>query len=119
MKEMLSALARNVIRSPTAYARLKHMYKAAKSRVHSHDLPALATIHGSDKWGSHWYTPHYERPFKPLRWKKLKILEIGVRNGPRNLDSPLSEIFPEFQAANLGVACSKYTASGGRRSSAL
>jgi hypothetical protein len=35
-------------------------------------------MNGSDKWGSHWYTPHYERHFKNLRKKKLKILEIGV-----------------------------------------
>jgi len=41
------------------------------------------------------------------------------RNGPRNLDSALSEIFHGFQAANAGVTCSKYTASGVRRSSAL
>jgi len=29
-----------------------------------------------------------------------------VRNGPRNLDSAVSEIFLGFQAANSGVTCS-------------
>jgi len=42
-----------------------------------------------------------------------------VRNGPRNLDSGISEIRLGFQAASSGVACSKYTASGVRRSRAL
>jgi transposase len=41
------------------------------------------------------------------------------RNGPRNLDSAVSEISVRSQAANSGLACSKYTASGVRRSSAL
>ncbi len=41
------------------------------------------------------------------------------RNGPMKLDSAVSEIFIGFQAASLAAACSKYTASGVRRSSAL
>ena len=49
-----------------------------KSRLLAHDLAALASLHGSDKWSVHWYTPHYEKHFKVLRKKKLKILEIGV-----------------------------------------
>jgi hypothetical protein len=35
-------------------------------------------MYGSDKWGTHWYTPHYQWHFKNLRKKRLKILEIGV-----------------------------------------
>ena len=41
------------------------------------------------------------------------------RNGPRKLDSVLSEIFLGIQAANSEVAGSKYTTSGVRRPSAL
>jgi len=44
----------------------------------SDDLTALARIHQTDKWESHWYTPHYEKHFRNLRRKKLCILEIGV-----------------------------------------
>jgi hypothetical protein len=44
----------------------------------SHDLTALARIHQTDKWESHWYIPHYEKHFWNLRRKKLCILEIGV-----------------------------------------
>jgi demethylmacrocin O-methyltransferase len=54
------------------------LYCAAKSRIYAHDLTALAKIHGTDKWGLHWYTPHYEDHFRRLRKKKLRILEIGV-----------------------------------------
>ena len=42
-----------------------------------------------------------------------------VRNGPRNLDSALSEIFVWIQATCSQIAESKYTASGVRRPSAL
>jgi hypothetical protein len=47
-----------------------------------------------------------------------ELKKVG-RNGPRKLDSALSEIFHGFQAANSRLACSLYTASGVRRSSAL
>ncbi|GHF28284.1 class I SAM-dependent methyltransferase [Streptomyces morookaense] len=43
------------------------------------DLGTLALRHGSDKWGQvHWFTPHYERHFAPLRDTPVRILEIGV-----------------------------------------
>lgn len=41
-------------------------------------LSELALKHGTDKWGSHYYTQHYSKFFDSLRDKKLKILEIGV-----------------------------------------
>lgn len=42
------------------------------------DLPKLAALYGTDKWGSHWYAAHYARHFKHLRRKTLIILEIGI-----------------------------------------
>jgi demethylmacrocin O-methyltransferase len=42
------------------------------------DLTRLALLFGTDKWESHWYTQHYERYFKPLKNKRLNVLEIGV-----------------------------------------
>ena len=42
-----------------------------------------------------------------------------VRSGPRIVDSVLSEISTGFQAAVFTATCSKYTASGVRRSSAV
>jgi len=42
------------------------------------ELNRLALIYGTDKWGQHWYTQHYERYLKPLRSRRLNVLEIGV-----------------------------------------
>ena len=40
--------------------------------------------------------------------------DAAVRNGPKKLDSAVSEFFIGFQAASLLATCSKYTASGGQ-----
>ncbi|GIJ60384.1 class I SAM-dependent methyltransferase [Virgisporangium aurantiacum] len=42
------------------------------------DLAGLAVRFGSDKWGGHWYTPHYERHFAPLRDHRVRLLELGI-----------------------------------------
>ncbi|MFJ4873435.1 hypothetical protein [Streptomyces sp. NPDC088757] len=42
------------------------------------DLGELSLRQGSDKWGLHFYTPHYDRHFGPLRDRPLKILELGI-----------------------------------------
>jgi hypothetical protein len=60
------------------WARLRRRYVAIQSRFVSSDLTALATLHGTDKWGSHWYAQHYQRHFQPLRRKPINLLEIGV-----------------------------------------
>ncbi|MFB8276856.1 class I SAM-dependent methyltransferase [Nocardia colli] len=44
-----------------------------------HELGALCSASGSDKWASfHWYTGHYEREFAPYRDEPVRILEIGI-----------------------------------------
>ncbi len=42
------------------------------------NLRTLALVYGTDKWDSHWYSQHYETHFRPLRRKKLRLLEIGI-----------------------------------------
>jgi hypothetical protein len=42
------------------------------------DLAELSLHNGSDKWGIHYYTPHYMRHFGPLRDHPLTILELGI-----------------------------------------
>ena len=64
---------------------------------------------------------------KQLGWNHVTVVDDDLgrsgngvdRNGPRELDSAISEIFLGFQAAKSRRAWSKYTASGVRRSSAL
>ncbi|MCF4102124.1 class I SAM-dependent methyltransferase [Gillisia sp. M10.2A] len=38
----------------------------------------MALIHKTDKFGYHFYTPHYQEHFKKFKYKKIKMLEIGV-----------------------------------------
>jgi len=63
---------------PSEYRGLVRFAKAALSWWHRDDLSYLAQLFGTDKWGSHWYTQHYERYFRPLKRKRLNVLEIGV-----------------------------------------
>ena len=46
--------------------------------IWGHNLTKLAIIYNTDKWGSHHYTPHYQKHFKPYKYKKINLLEIGV-----------------------------------------
>lgn len=49
-----------------------------KAVFFSSNLNKLAEIYQTDKWGSHFYTPHYMQHFKKFRFKKINLLEIGV-----------------------------------------
>ncbi len=42
------------------------------------NLTSLAKIYGTDKWGRHYYTPHYQQHFQIFEFKKINLLEIGV-----------------------------------------
>lgn len=41
-------------------------------------LTDLARRFGTDKWGSHYYTPHYQRHLEHLRDQEIVVLEIGI-----------------------------------------
>jgi Methyltransferase domain len=64
--------------APDEYRHLVRMAKAVMAWWHSDDLSYLARLFGTDKWGSHWYTQHYQRYFAPLKHRRLNLLEIGV-----------------------------------------
>ncbi|MES2544072.1 MAG: class I SAM-dependent methyltransferase [Bacteroidota bacterium] len=49
-----------------------------KSLFFHFNLSKLALIHRTDKFGQHFYTPHYQKNFRPYKLKKIKLLEIGV-----------------------------------------
>jgi hypothetical protein len=42
------------------------------------DLRALAMVHGTDKWGVHWYASHYDRHLRARRSDVRRVLELGV-----------------------------------------
>jgi demethylmacrocin O-methyltransferase len=44
----------------------------------SNNLTLLAKLYGTDKTGSHWYTPNYINHLRKYKNRRIKILEIGV-----------------------------------------
>lgn len=58
--------------------KLKKINVQVKTFRKTDDLTFLAKIYDTDKWGDHYYTPHYQFHFSSLRKKKLNIFEIGV-----------------------------------------
>ncbi|MEU4613546.1 hypothetical protein [Streptomyces umbrinus] len=43
------------------------------------DLNELTSRYLTPKWGSlHWFTPHYDRHFRPYRDEEVRVLEIGI-----------------------------------------
>jgi len=46
--------------------------------IFSNNLTKLAQLFGTDKWGLHYYTPHYQFHLKKFKYRKIKLLEIGV-----------------------------------------
>jgi len=61
--------------SAAAFANFQFMERAKRSAGY---LAKLAVRYGSDKWGSHWYAPHYQTHFARFRWKRITLLEIGI-----------------------------------------
>jgi demethylmacrocin O-methyltransferase len=60
------------------YRRLVWWAKTVLGWWYRNDLNRLALLFGTDKWGIHWYTQHYQRYFQSLKRKRLNLLEIGV-----------------------------------------
>jgi hypothetical protein len=42
------------------------------------DLTKLAIEYRTDKWGGHFYTPHYHAHLMHLRESPINLLEIGI-----------------------------------------
>jgi len=59
-------------------AQLRRHWEAMRARFVGDDLTALARVFGSDKWGPHFYTPHYHRHLAPWRERNVNVLEIGI-----------------------------------------
>jgi len=58
--------------------RLRKSWNRLRAAAGFGDLNQLALMYGTDKWGQHWYTQHYQRYFAAWRRRPLKILAIGV-----------------------------------------
>lgn len=64
--------------SQKQYLQIKRLFLGFLSLPYINNLNKLALIYKTDKYGHHYYTEHYARHFKNLRFKRLKIFEIGV-----------------------------------------
>jgi len=77
-------------------------------RLRSMDLTELAQEFGSDKWGVHRYTPHYERHFAPWRDQEIVLLELGIGGYARERQGGASLrmwkwFFPHAQVVGLDI----------------
>jgi demethylmacrocin O-methyltransferase len=71
-------------------------------------LTALAQEFGSDKWGVHRYTPHYQRHFAPLRDREMLVLELGIGGYAREQQGGASLrmwkwFFPRAQVVGVDI----------------
>src|SRR5215469_825427 len=77
--------------------------------VYRGNLNKLAYHFGTDKWGSHWYTQHYQRYFEPFRRRPINLLEIGVggyedsRQGRQSLRM-WKRFFPKARIVGIDIA---------------
>ena len=62
----------------SARRRIRDAATSLQTRAFSTDLNRLALFFGTDKWGGHWYTQHYQQYLEPLRKSKINLVEIGV-----------------------------------------
>ena len=58
--------------------KLRRKLRSLKSFFYISNLTRLADIHKTDKSRYHFYTQHYQQHFKPYKYKKINLFEIGV-----------------------------------------
>jgi demethylmacrocin O-methyltransferase len=58
--------------------RLRSLVRHLLALPHTTNLTRLARVFGSDKWGAHAYTPHYQAHFAKWAFTRINLLEIGV-----------------------------------------
>lgn len=74
----------------------------------SMSLTELAEEFGSDKWGVHRYTQHYERHFAHLRDREMVVLELGIGGYAREREGGASLrmwkwFFPRAQVVGVDI----------------
>ncbi|WP_193611182.1 class I SAM-dependent methyltransferase [Nocardioides lijunqiniae] len=79
-----------------------------RRRLQAMDLTELAQEFRTDKWGRHFYTPHYQRHLEHLRDERFTLLEIGIggyareKQGGRSLRM-WKHFFPRAQIVGLDI----------------
>jgi hypothetical protein len=83
--------------------------RARRERLNRMSLTELAVEFGTDKWGTHRYTPHYQRHLEHLRGKEFTLLEIGIGGYSKAGKGGASlrmwkHFFPKAQILGLDIA---------------
>ena len=111
---VIKAIAKSLL-SPQRYTALSRDWKLRRAWsnfrawfTYSGNLNKLAVVYRTDKWGSHWYTQHYQRYFTNWRKRSLNILEIGVggHDNPSNGAQSLrmwKRFFPNSQIVGIDI----------------
>ncbi|MBA3783098.1 MAG: class I SAM-dependent methyltransferase [Nocardioides sp.] len=91
--------------------------KERRRRLLAMDLTELAVEFGTDKWGVHRYTPHYQRHLEHLRGEEFTLLELGVGGYARSIGGASLKMwkwfFPKAHVIGLDIE-DKTALSGGR-----
>jgi demethylmacrocin O-methyltransferase len=77
MKENIKRYLKRKL-SPKAKHNLRGLVDNLKAIGSGRNLTALAKIYGTDKYGGHFYTPHYQTHLEKYKYKAIRLLEIGV-----------------------------------------
>jgi demethylmacrocin O-methyltransferase len=104
---MVKALLRKLLNERQRYL-LGRRWVDLRTLGFRSDLTALARFYGTDKWGRHFYTPHYQQHFAPFRTLPITLLEIGVGgwDDPRNGGHSLrmwKRYFPKGSIVSLDI----------------
>ena len=110
---------RSFVTEPLKRAAVRHLKTRVRpetwDRLRGHpeppprpDLTTIAQRTGTDKWGLHYYTPHYERHLGHLRDEAFTLLEIGVGGYARTGQGGASlrmwrRFFPNAQVVGLDI----------------
>ncbi|WP_426246092.1 hypothetical protein [Nocardioides sp. LHG3406-4] len=91
--------------------------KERRRRLLAMDLTELAVEFGTDKWGVHRYTPHYQRHLEHLRGEEFTLLELGVGGYTRSIGGASLKMwkwfFPRAHIVGLDIE-DKTALSAGR-----
>jgi demethylmacrocin O-methyltransferase len=73
---MLNAITKKI--SYQKRLKIKYKLRYFKALLYPFNLSKIALAHKTDKFGYHFYTPHYQTHFRKYKFKRNNILEIGV-----------------------------------------
>ncbi len=87
-----------------------------RQRLRAMDLTELAQEFGTDKFGTHRYTPHYQRHLEHLREREFTMLEIGIGGYARSGKGGASlrmwkHFFPKAQIIGLDIHDKSFVAA--------